>query len=348
MIVSRFIVCTLLGAGSLSAQTVDAAANSAGHVPLLSGGLGYVQHVNGGVNTLLPQIVPVLLVPFGSHVLLESRVAFTGSFQRKNGTSGPYKGKVFTSVEYAQVDWLANTHVMPSAGMYLVPYGLYNERIDPIWIRNFQDPPITASVGSGASGAGDGAMLRGVLTQNSSYSIQYTTYFSALSTIDKLQASRTAGEDVSVYLPPQHLEVGSSYQRLLQGRHMNSVAAYLSWQPPSTPLDVKTEYDHSLYGQGYWLETAIWLDRVSQMPTVLNKFEVVGRMQQVYPSNGGGHGLPVVETKRFDAGLNFHIRDNLRLVSSYGRQFSRPANVNIWDFGFTYRFTLPLWFGREK
>jgi hypothetical protein len=348
MILRRLIACTLLGTGSLYAQNADVAASSAGHVPLLSGGVGYVQNVNGGVNTLLPQIVPVLLVPFGSHVLLESRVAFTGSFQRENKTSGPYKGKVFTSIEYAQVDWLASTHVMPTAGMYLVPFGLYNERIDPIWIRNFQDPPITASVGSGASGAGDGIMLRGVLTQTPSYSIQYATYFSVLSTIDKLEASRTAGGDASVFLPRQHLEVGSSYQRLLQDRHMNSVAAYLSWQPPSTPLDVKAEYDYSLYGQGYWLEAAVWLDRIQQVPTVLNKFEVVGRIQQVYPSNGGGHGLPVVDTNRFDAGLNFHIRDNLRLVSSYGRQFSHTVDVNIWDFGFTYRFTLPLWFGREK
>ena len=341
------MVCTLLGTGSLCGQSVDDATNSAGHVPMLSGGLGYVQNVKGGKNTLLPQVVPVLLVPFGSHVLLESRVAFTGSFQRENGT-GPYKGKVFTSVEYAQLDWLASTPVMPTAGMYPVPFGLYNERIDPIWIRNLQDPPITASVGSGASGAGDGAMLRGVLAQTPSCSIQYSAYFSALSTIEKLQASRTAGGDTSVFLPRQHLEVGSSYQRLLQDRQMNSVAAYLSWQPPSTPLDVKTEYDHSLYGNGYWLEAAIWFDRVQQMPTALNKFEIVGRMQQVYPSNGGGHGLPIVDTKRFDTGLNFHIRDNLRLVSSYGRQFSRPVNVNIWDFGFTYRFTLPLWFGRDK
>jgi hypothetical protein len=348
MMLWRLIASTLLGTGSMCAQSVDAAANHAGHVPLLSGGVGYIQHVNGGVNTLEPQIVPVLLVPFGSHVLLESRVAFTGSFQRENGTSGPYKGRVFTSVEYAQVDWLANTHVMPTAGMYLVPFGLYNTRIDPIWIRNLQDPPITASIGSGASGAGIGPLLQGVVTQTPSYSIQYAAYFSALSTADKLAASRTAGADGSIYFPHPHFEVGSSYQRLLQGRHINSVAAYLSWQPPSTPLDVKGEYDYSYYGQGYWLEPAIWLDRIPQIPGFLKKFQVVPRIQQFYPLNGGGHGLPVADTNRFDAGLNFYIRDNLRLISSYGRQFSQPVDVNIWNFGFTYRFGLPLWFGREK
>jgi hypothetical protein len=344
----QLITWALTAAAALQAQTTNTAASEAGHVPLISGGVGYIQNVHGGVNTLEPQIVPVLLVPFGSHVLLESRVAFTGSFQRENGTSGPYKGKVFTSVEYAQVDWLANTHVIGTGGMYLVPFGLYNERMDPIWIRNLQDPPITASVGGGASGAGDGVMLRGVAIQTPSYSVQYAGYFSALSTIDKLEASRTAGGDASIYFPHAHLEAGSSYQRLLQDRHINNVAAYLSWQSPTTPLDVRAEYDYSYYGQGYWLEAAAWMDRISQMPAFFKKFELVGRMQQVYPKNGGGNGLPAVDTNRFDAGVNFHIRDNLRLVSSYGRQFNRPVDVNIWNFGFTYRFTLPLWFGREK
>jgi hypothetical protein len=37
----------------------------------------------------------------------------------------------------------------------------------------------------------------------------------------------------------------------------------------------------------------------------------------------------------------------LRLVSSYGRQFSPQANANIWNFGITYRFIWPLWPGRK-
>src|SRR5215469_13097025 len=145
MALRRWIAWILLGTGHLFGQSADTAGRNAGHVPLISGGFGYVQNVNGGVNTHEPQAVPVLLVPFGSHVLLESRVAFTGIFQRENGTSGPYKGKVYESVEYAQLDWLASTYVMGTAGRYLLPFGLFNERIDPIWIRNLQDPPITAA-----------------------------------------------------------------------------------------------------------------------------------------------------------------------------------------------------------
>ena len=90
------------------------------------------------------------------------------------------------------------------------------------------------------------------------------------------------------------------------------------------------------------------MSTLSQMPALLKKVQVVGRMQQAYPSNGGGNGAPSIDTKRFDAGLNYYLRDNLRLVSSYGRQFNRPVDVNVWNFGFTYRFLFPLWFGRGK
>src|SRR6266567_6933194 len=110
--------CVLLGIGSMHAQSVDTTSNGAGYVPVISGGMGYVHNVNGGITTLEPQINPILLVPFGSHVLLESRTDFTGFFQRSNGTSGPFKGKVFKTVESAQINWLAETHVIASMGSY--------------------------------------------------------------------------------------------------------------------------------------------------------------------------------------------------------------------------------------
>lgn len=339
------ILITLLGVGYLCAQDADSTQSEAGYVPLLSGGAGYVHNVNGGITTLEPQIDPVLLIPLGSHVLLESRASFTGIFQRQNGTSGPFKGKVFNSVDYAQVDWLASTYVMATVGKYLLPFGLYNERLDPIWIRNLQDPPINASIGTLTSGAGDGIMLRGVLSQTSSHTIQYSTYFSALCTIEKLDSARTAGADGSVYLTHFGLEIGGSYQRFLQDRHINSAAAYLAWHPPGSGFDLKLEYDGSHNGNGYWLESAYFLDQMPIAPGFFKRLQVVGRMQQFFPLNGGGNALPTVDTNRFDVGLNYYLRDNLRIISSYGRQFSSQGNANIWNVGLTYRFMLPLWPG---
>ena len=319
----------------------------AGYTPIISGGAAYVHNVNGGVPTLLPQINPVLLVPFGSHVLLESRTSFSGFFQRENQTSGPFKGKVFKSVDYAQIDWLLDSHLIFSAGKYILPFGIYNERLVPVWIRNLQDSPITAAIGTRNSGAGDGFMLRGVVVQSPRYSIQYTSYFSARSDINQLQAARTAGGDTSIFLTHPRLEVGVSYQRFLQQRNINSVATYISWQPRTTPLDLKAEGDFSYNGRGYWIETAYRFQQLP-IPEFARHFQTVARMQQFFPLHGGGNSLPTADTHRFDFGLNYYIRDDIRLISSYGRNFSSQGNANVWNVGASYRFLFPLWPGRNK
>ena len=331
----------------LFAQATATEENHAGHVPIISGGAGYVHNVAGGAPVLEPQVDPVLLVAFGSHVLLESRTDFTGVFARENLTSGPFKGKVFTDVEYAQLDWLADTHAIVVGGRYLLPFGLFNERLGPLWIRNLQDPPFTASIGTRTTGAGDGLMLRGVAAQTPEMDLQYSAYFSVRSDVEQLGSARAAGGDASVFFPRLRLEVGGSGQAFLQDHHINNGAAYVSWQPLEASLDVKGEYDASYYGRGYWLEAAYKLDHASSHAAI-QKAQFVGRIEQVFPQHGGGNGLPHVDSTRFDAGLNYYLKDNLRLVSSYGRNFNSQQNLNAWNAGITYRFTIPLWFGEER
>ncbi len=331
----------------LLAQAGSNAESGAGYVPIISGGAGYVHNVTGGGATLEPQVDPVLLVPFGRHLLLESRTDFTGVFARQNFTSGPYKGKVFKDVEYAQLDWLADTHAIVTSGRYLLPFGLYNERLEPLWIRNLQDPPYTAAIGTRTTGAGDGLMLRGVVAQTPEMSVQYSAYFSVRSGLNQFGSARTAGGDASIFFPRLRLEIGGSGQRFLQQQRINNGAAYVSWQPLDGSLDVKAEYDGSYFGRGYWLESAYKLDRVSSHAAI-QKAQFVGRIQQAFPQHGGGNGLPHVDSTRFDAGLNYYLKDNLRLVSSYGRNFNRVQNLNAWNAGVTYRLTIPLWKREER
>jgi len=337
----------ILACARVFAQNPANTENGAGYVPIIAGGAGYIHNVTGGGPALQPQVDPVLLVPFGRRFLLESRTDFTGFFMRENFTSGPFKGRVFTDVEYAQLDWLADTHAIVVGGKYLLPFGLYNERLQPMWIRNLQDFPYTASIGTRTTGAGDGLMLRGVAAQTESMSVQYSAYFSAHCGINQLGSARTAGGDASVYFPRLRFEIGGSGQRFLEGHRINNGAAYISWQPLEGSMDVKGEYDYSFFGHGYWLEAAYKLDRASSH-AALQKVQLVGRVEQVFPQHGGGNGLPHIENKRFDVGLNYYLKDNLRLVSSYGRNFSSAQNLNAWNAGITYRFTIPLWFGGTK
>jgi len=318
----------------------------AGYVPVVSGSMGYVYNVQGGVPTLLPQINPVLLLPLGSHLLFESRTDFTGFFERRDETSGDYSGKIYKTVEFVQLDWLANTHVIPVAGRFILPFGLYPERLEPLWISNLQDLPIDYEIGTRTSGAGVGPQLRGVAVETSNFNVQYTAYYSVHTNVTQLQASRTAGGDASIYFPAIHAEFGSSYQRFLDNRQINSEAAYVTWQPVHTPFDVKAEYDHSYNGQGYWIEGSAMLSGIPVANSFFKRAQVVGRDEFFDPLHGGGNGVPTRVTKRGEAGLNYYLGDDWRLISSYGRQFNSGRNDNLWNFGFTYRFIWPL--GRER
>ena len=54
------------------------------------------------------------------------------------------------------------------------------------------------------------------------------------------------------------------------------------------------------------------------------------------------YGLPDVNTREADFGLNYYLRDGLKATGSYGRQFSSAGNLNLWTMGIAYRFAFPL------
>ena len=204
-----------------------------------------------------------------------------------------------------------------------------------------------SAIGTRSTGSGDGIQYRGIVVQKPAYSIHYSAYFSAHYNETQLQAARAAGGDASIFLPRARLEIGTSYQRFLENRHINSVGTYVSWQPRQVPVDLKAEFDASYNGRGYWIETAYNFTQLP-VPQLVRRTQVVGRMQQFFALNGGGNSLPQVDSQRFDFGLNYQFRDDLRFISSYGRTFSSQRNANVWNVGFTYRFLLPLWPGRSK
>ena len=342
------LFCVLAGTTSGRAQDAPSEQTSAGYVPVISGAFAYIQNSSGGVQTLEPQINPVLLVPIGHSLLLESRAEFTGLFQRKDMNSGPYAGKVFKSVDYAQLDWLADSHVTAVAGHYILPFGLYGERLAPVWIRNLQDFPITYPIGNYPDDTGDGFMLRGVAASLPNANIQYSAYMSAHSSIDQLTATRAVGGDTSMFFPSRHVEAGLSYQRTLEGYQINNEAAYLTWYQKRASVEVKAEYDRNHYGDGYWIEAAHSPQQFFVAPDFFRHMQLVGRMEQLFVRNGGGHGLASVNQQRPEVGLNYLIHDDWKVVSSYGRLFSSSGDSNIWNFGFTYRFVWPLWPGKKS
>jgi hypothetical protein len=313
-------------------------------VPVVIGGSGFITTFDGGEPHLGPLIAPVLLVPMGSRWLLESRGTFEADFTQRPGSSS-FHGKVLKAVDYAQLDFIANPYMTVTAGRFLTPFGIFNERLYPIWIRNLQSDPLILPIAIGPSQASTGAMVRGGFPATSGFNINYALYFSALSTMTPLDSARAAGGRLGIFIPNARLEIGGSFQHSLQNERSNSFGFHGGWQPPSSQFELRGEYERSAQGSGYWIEPAYRLSEVPFWQYAMRRTQVVARLQQYFVGRLPSDALPSVNTRQFEFGVNYYFRDGLRAVSSYGRQFSEMGNKNIWTIGLTYRFAFPLGHG---
>ena len=303
--------------------------------------MGFATQFQGGQPNLDPLVSPILLLPLGDHWLIESRDTFESDFAQAPGSSA-FHGSVEKEVDYAQIDYIANPYITLTFGRYLTPFGIFNERLYPIWIRDLQSDPLILPIATGPSGAGTGAMVRGGFPVSRKVNINYAAYFSAAITESPVDSYRNAGGRIGIYLPGPRLEVGGSFQHLLQNDRSNAFGFHFAWQPSAVPLDLRSEYARSSQGTGYWVESAYRLSQIPKATEQFQKIQLVARMQQYFPGSVPNDDLPGASTQQFEFGVNYYFRDDLRAVSSYGRQFSSAGNENIWTVGITYRFVLPL------
>jgi hypothetical protein len=338
------VLCLLfLPVARLTAQT-SAPIQEDKPVPILSGSIGTFSFVTAGQNLIDTQINPVLLVPLGDRWLIESRAEFEGQFQRPPG-GGPYGGPVDKHVDYAQVDYIANPYLTVTAGRFLTPFGIFNERLYPVWIRALQPDPLILPINTAPS---DGAMFRGGFPVNPRANLNYALYVSATSIgIGSVDSERHVGGRVGFFFPGPRLEVGGSWQRTLQDIRRNSFGFHMGWQSAKAPLAVRSEFARSYEGSGYWIEGAYRLSQARFWQKAMRRTEVVARAQQFYVGAIGADAeanfdLPAVNTREADFGVNYFLRDGLKGIFSYGRQFSSAGDFNQWSFGLAYRFLVPL------
>jgi len=321
------------------AQSIDADRP----VPLLTGNAGFFTNVVGGQTQLVPEVNPVILLPLGDRWLIESRGEFKGEFERA-APGAPYGGTVDKELDYLQADFIANPYVTITAGRFLTPFGIYNERLYPIWIRALQPTPLIFPIGTGSS---DGLMLRGGFPLSSKVNLNYAAYFSTLSTVSKFESDRTVGGRAGVFLPGPRLEVGVSWQKLLQEERSNAIGFHFAWQPSLVPLNLRSEFARSNLGSGYWIEGAYRLSQLTFWKKAMRRTELVARAQQLFAGkidedDAEEYGIPDVNTREADFGLNYFLHDGLKATASYGRQFSSDGNFNLWTVGIAYRFIIPL------
>jgi hypothetical protein len=316
------------------------------YVPLISGGAGVLTSTNGGQTSYLPIAEPLLAAPIGKHFLIETRGSLVES-AFPDGKGG-YSHIHSFGLTYLEGDYLASPHLTIAGGSFLIPFGTYNERLSPVWINNLQDGPLISSLGTMSTGTGVGGMLRGSAISRQKYSFAYAAYFSARSANKKFNSERSSGGRVSLYLPESRLEIGLSYNRLLQGIHENFYGAHVWWEPKDTSFRLRSEFARGHHAQGYWVEADYRTHAFGGVDSWVGRIEPVIRMQQTFRRDtAASDGLSLVNTQRIDFGLDYNLPHNTRVITSYSRRFAaNGGDENIWETGVTYRFLFPVW--KEK
>lgn len=289
--------------------------------PVATGYTSFLSTFQPGKQKLVPQINPILVVPWGRRWLFEAEFEFEGEFEREDGV---WMRELEREIEYLQLNFLAHRNLSIVTGRFLTPFGIFNERLHPKWIRKLQPKPLIAALGIG-TGAGNGVMLRGGASIASGVNLNYTGYFSTMLTAPEgIESDRTAGARLSLFLPNQRLELGGSFQRLFQDERFNTYGFDAIWQAKPIPFELRAEYAQSEQGnKGYWVEGAYRFVR---------KAELVGRMEQFFTR------APGKDKQRPMVGFNYYFRDGLHFNFSYGRELGVGADRNIWSLGMAYRW----------
>jgi len=347
---SFFAALALLFAVSAPAQDGPQLKQPDEGVPLLTGFVGFGTTFQPGQQQLSPTISPIVLVPFGDKWLVESELEVEGNYTHT--PNQPWDHSWDKGFEYAQIDYLANRYLTVVGGRFLTPFGIFNERLHPGWVRNVQTAPYITAMEMSDS---NGGMLRGGVPLGRFVSINYAGFFSAAVNNSWEGSTRAAGERVGFFFPSARLEVGTSFQRQLQDQHVNTIGADAIWQLTKVPLDVRFEYArNNTVGSGYWIEGAYRMRKAPFWQPFMEKSQAEVRFEQFFMPNAmnmvagsGDMELPDSNAMRVFAGWSYWIRPDIRTNFAYGREFIDSGDHNLWTVGLTYRFAFPLIGGRR-
>lgn len=333
---SLFIVPVVLAPSAGAQQTTETGLESP--IPVVTGDFNFQATFQPGMKTLMPEFDPVVLLPIGNKLLIESEYDV---FTNLTDASGHWSPAVVNhGMEYLQLNYIASPYLTFTAGRFLTPFGIFRERLHPMWIRNIAADPLIFPMNDNSS---NGAMAHGAIRVSDGVDLTYAGYFSALTSNNQLQADRRAGMRTSLFFPGKRLEIGFSFARVLSDARYNQMGGDITWSPKRIPFDFRAEYEQTtLLGKGYWVEAAYHLNRLGRNSFLRNSLVALRQEQYWAPPVAQTliGALPDRNTTAPTFGYTYSFYNGVRFDASYGHNFAPSNNYNIWTVGVTYRFAI--------
>lgn len=157
-------------------------------------------------NAFFGSLSPLFLYQFGDQFLYEAELEFDIE-----------EGVTNTSLEYAQIDFFMNDYLTMVAGKFLLPFGVFGERLHPTWINKLPSkPPLYGHAGGAGPApllpilADFGVMLRGSWDLGKGKSITGSAYVTQGPSIESPQDEAQEGEEHGAGLIPEFQFGGDS------------------------------------------------------------------------------------------------------------------------------------------
>ena len=311
-------------------------------VPVITGFMSYQSNIGQGTADVNPEFDPVLLVPIGNKTLLSSEFDMSLDLSHTDGSWGP--AVVDHGFDYLQLSYNVSPNLTAVAGRYLIPFGIYRERMHPLWIRYLQPEPISFTLNATS---GNGGMLRGGAHLGSHANVEYSGYYSAATSAMIVQSDKQAGFRGSLVLPEKHIEIGSSFNDTMGTGAHKMVGADFTWLIKRIPLDIRSETLFSKQaGNTYWVEGAYKLSQLGRS-SFLKYTSIVYRQEQYWLPKGAMNlsamagtmgSLPDANTARSTGGADYSLTPNLRFNACYQGNYAAGEDGHSWNMGVTYRF----------
>lgn len=296
------------------------------------GTVGYALDTQGeNRNAFTSSISPIFLFQFQDRVLFEAEFEFELQ-----------EGVTETGLEYAQLDFIASDNLVLVGGKFLVPFGVFGERLHPTWINKFTTSPPIYGHHVSSFGADPlmpilsdvGVMARGAFNPGR-FQIGLSAYVTqgpiaeGADEIPELEFPASSGDNNTNKMTGGRLDVGLPPWVQLSFSYLNGdyddigVLDLSAWNIAGELRVQKLEL------RGELLQTRQEIETFTGFPTFLRtgfyaqasyrigRWEPLFRLTQVFDDELDGVEDPDTAVRQLGFGLDYWFTPSISLMSAY-------------------------------